>query len=36
MVPLAHAESLMACRVNVDGIHFEPDGDILFQDAAIR
>jgi len=36
MVPLAHAESLMACRANVDGIHFEPDGDILFQDATVK
>jgi peptide/nickel transport system substrate-binding protein len=36
MVPLAHAESLMACRANVHGIHFEPDGDILFQDAAVK
>ena len=35
MVPLAHAESLMACRANVDGIHFEPNGDILFQDATV-
>ena len=36
MVPLAHAESLMACRANVDGIHFEPNGDILFQDARMN
>jgi peptide/nickel transport system substrate-binding protein len=36
MVPLAHAESLMACRANVDGIHFEPTGDILFQDATVK
>ena len=36
MVPLAHAESLMACRANVDGIHFEPNGDILFQDATVK
>jgi len=35
MVPLAHAESLMACRANVEGIHFEPTGDILFQDATV-
>ncbi len=33
MVPLAHAEALMACRANVDGIHFEPNGDILFHRA---
>jgi peptide/nickel transport system substrate-binding protein len=36
MVPLAHAESLMACRANVEGIHFEPTGDILFQDATVK
>ena len=36
MVPLAHAESLMACRANIDGIHFEPNGDILFQDATVK
>jgi len=36
MVPLAHAESLMTCRANVEGIHFEPTGDILFQDATVK
>ena len=36
MVPLAHAEALMACRANVNGIHFEPNGDILFQDATVK
>ena len=36
MVPLAHAESLMACRANVDDIHFEPNGDILFHDATVK
>jgi peptide/nickel transport system substrate-binding protein len=35
MVPLAHAESLLACRANVDGILFEVTGDILFQNAAV-
>lgn len=36
MVPLAHAESLMACRANVDGILFEVNGDILFHRATVR
>lgn len=36
MVPLAHAEALMACRANVKGIHFEPNGDILFHDATVK
>ena len=36
MVPLAHAEALMACRANVEGIHFEPNGDILFQKATVK
>jgi peptide/nickel transport system substrate-binding protein len=36
MVPLAHAESLMACRANVDGIHFEVNGDILFHQATVK
>jgi peptide/nickel transport system substrate-binding protein len=36
MVPLAHAEALMACRTNVEGIHFEPNGDILFHDATVK
>jgi peptide/nickel transport system substrate-binding protein len=36
MVPLAHAESLMACRANVDGILFEVNGDILFHHATVK
>jgi peptide/nickel transport system substrate-binding protein len=36
MVPLAHAESLLACRSNVDGILFEVTGDILFQNATVK
>lgn len=36
MVPLAHAESLMACRSNVDGILFEVNGDILFHHATVK
>jgi peptide/nickel transport system substrate-binding protein len=36
MVPLAHAESLMACRSNVDGILFEVNGDILFHQATVK
>lgn len=36
MVPLAHAEQLMACRANVDGILFEVDGDILFRNATVK
>jgi peptide/nickel transport system substrate-binding protein len=36
MVPLAHAESLMACRASVNGVRFEPNGDILFQDATVK
>jgi peptide/nickel transport system substrate-binding protein len=36
MVPLAHADSLMACRANVDGIHFEVNGDILFHHATVK
>jgi peptide/nickel transport system substrate-binding protein len=35
MVPLAHAEQLMACRANVNGILFEVNGDILFRHAAV-
>lgn len=36
MVPLAHAEALMACRANVDGILFEVNGDILFHEATVK
>jgi peptide/nickel transport system substrate-binding protein len=36
MVPLAHAEQLMACRANVSGILFEVNGDILFQNATVK
>jgi peptide/nickel transport system substrate-binding protein len=36
MVPLAHAEQLMACRANVDGILFEVNGDILFRNATVK
>ena len=36
MVPLAHADALMACRSNVEGIRFEPIGDILFHDATVK
>jgi len=35
MVPLAHAEQLLACRSNVTGIQFEVNGDILFQNAVV-
>jgi len=35
MVPLAHAEQLLACRANLDGILFELNGDILFQNAVV-
>jgi peptide/nickel transport system substrate-binding protein len=33
LVPLAHADALMACRTNVTGILFEVNGDILFREA---
>ncbi len=36
MVPLAHAESLMACRATTDGILFEVTGDILFSKATVN
>ena len=36
MVPLAYADALMACRSNIEGIHFEPIGDILFYDATVK
>jgi peptide/nickel transport system substrate-binding protein len=36
MVPLAHAQQLMACRTNVSGIFFEVNGDILFQNATVK
>jgi peptide/nickel transport system substrate-binding protein len=36
MVPLAHAESLLACRSNVTGIQFEVNGDILFHHATVN
>ena len=35
MVPLAHAESLLASRANVSNILFEVTGDILFQKATV-
>ena len=35
MVPLAHAEQLMACRASVSNILFEVNGDILFQKATV-
>jgi len=36
MVPLAHAQQLMACRANVSGIFFEVNGDILFHNATVK
>jgi peptide/nickel transport system substrate-binding protein len=36
MVPLAHAQLLLACRSNVEGLHREFNGDILFRDASLR
>jgi len=36
MVPLAHAQQLMACRANVSNILFEVNGDILFQNATVK
>ncbi len=36
MVPLAHAQQLMACRANVSGILFEVNGDILFLNATVK
>jgi peptide/nickel transport system substrate-binding protein len=36
MVPLAHAESLMAARANANGILFEVTGDILFYKATVN
>jgi peptide/nickel transport system substrate-binding protein len=35
MVPLAHAEQLMACRATVSNILFEVNGDILFHHAVV-
>jgi len=34
MVPLAHAEALAACRANVEDLHLEFNGDILFRDVS--
>ncbi len=36
MVPLAHAEALAACRVNVENLHLEFNGDILFRDVKLH
>jgi peptide/nickel transport system substrate-binding protein len=36
MVPLAHAEQLMACRANVSNILFEVNGDILFRNTTVK
>jgi peptide/nickel transport system substrate-binding protein len=36
MVPLAHAEQLMACRASVSNILFEVNGDIIFQKATVK
>ena len=36
MVPLAHAEALAACRTNVEDLHLEFNGDILFRDVKLR
>lgn len=36
MVPLAHAQQLMACRASVSNILFEVNGDILFQKATVK
>jgi peptide/nickel transport system substrate-binding protein len=36
MVPLAHAQQLMACRANVSNILFEVNGDILFHNATVK
>jgi peptide/nickel transport system substrate-binding protein len=35
MVPLAHAQLLLACRRNVEGLHREFNGDIIFRDVTI-
>jgi len=36
MVPLAHAKGLAACRANVEGMHLEFNGDILFRRVALH
>jgi len=36
MVPLAHAQQLLATRANVNGVLFEVNGDILFQSARVK
>ncbi|MGD0061248.1 MAG: ABC transporter substrate-binding protein [Verrucomicrobiia bacterium] len=36
MVPLAHAQQLMACRATVSNILFEVNGDILFQNTTVK
>ena len=36
MVPLTHAEALAACRANVEDLHLEFNGDILFRDVKLH
>jgi peptide/nickel transport system substrate-binding protein len=36
MVPLAHAKALAACRTNVEDLHLEFNGDVLFRDVKLR
>jgi len=36
MVPLAHAPAMMACRANVEGVHYEITGDILFRYVTVK
>ena len=36
LVPLAYAKALAACRANVEGMHFEINGDILFRNVILK
>lgn len=36
MLPLAHAQNLVALRANLTGVLLQPNGDLLFHRAAIR
>jgi peptide/nickel transport system substrate-binding protein len=36
LVPLAHANSLAACRANVEGLAFEVNGDLLFHKVSLK
>jgi hypothetical protein len=35
-VPLAHAQSMIACRANIEGVGLSVNGDVHFRDVKLH